>query len=605
MKLKMKLTDKRIIYSSEKCEITLGEFENKQYIEKTCDSPNDAIREIARIDSPYIAKICEIGDDYLITEYADGFSLSSRKISSKEVFRVALELCDALSVLHEKKIIHRDVKPSNIIMCNDGHIKLIDFDAARLKKITSDKDTRFIGTDGFAPPEQYGFMQTDERSDIYSFGVTIKLLLEEDYAHCPYKRVIEKCIRFNPEQRFSSIKAVKTALKCSRAMPFVILPLCGAVAAASCIVLLNFGLSNKPVVPENIPTSDNIPDSVYSETETSSTSSNQSYSNQISSTSSTTTSLQSTISTSKTSSTTSPQSSTSASNKPSMTTSQTNISVSSTSSTTSSQSSKPASSTASSTSSYTKPTVNPVELPIKTKREYNVSWDLLTLPEDCPKLMESVDYYAFGTDFGDGVLRFFIRWEAMSKDEVEMLVRASQEHWGNNVTMTVTADGGVTRTWRINHPEYKIGILEGNEEGKVTYFNIYPKSENYKYPPLNLNLADPTITDTESRPLKWEDAFLPDYLPKLTDSVTQTQQSDDSQIIYWQVMNLAETEAVVQKLIDSFDGEYKYNVHIGETGISWNFNATIGGMPVYVSIQYRNESHPDHGKSPDVILTIS
>lgn len=234
-----------------------------------------------------------------------------------------------------------------------------------------------------------------------------------------------------------------------------------------------------------------------------------------------------------------------------------------------------------------------------------MSWDLLTLPEDCPKLMESVDYYAFGNDFGDGVLRFFIRWEAMSKDEVEMLVRASQEHWGNNVTMTVTADGGVMRTWRINHPEYKIAILEGNEDTEPTFFNIFPKSVNYKYPPLNLNLANPTITDTESRPLKWEDALLPNTIPKLTDTVTKTEQSSGTYKIYWQVMSLAETEAVVQKLIDSFDGEYKYNVHIGKTRISWNFNATIGGMPVYVSIEYRTESNPEHGKSPDVILTIS
>lgn len=188
----MQLTDKRIIYSSEKCTITLGEFENKQYIEKSCIT-NEAVCKIAEINSPYIAKICEIGDNYIITEYADGLSLSEHQIRSDEIYKAALELCDALSVLHENGIIHRDIKPSNIIMCNDGHIKVIDFDASRLKKATSDKDTQFIGTDGFAPPEQYGFMQTDERSDIYSFGVTIKLLLQENFSHCPYKNVINKC----------------------------------------------------------------------------------------------------------------------------------------------------------------------------------------------------------------------------------------------------------------------------------------------------------------------------------------------------------------------------------------------------------------------------
>lgn len=578
----MKLTDKRIIYSSEKCKITLGEFENKQYIEKTCDSPNDAVREIARIDSPFIAKICEIGDDYIITEYADGFPLSARRISPKEVFRAALELCDALSALHEKNVIYRDVKPSNIIMCNDGHIKLIDFDAARLRKITSDKDTRFIGTDGFAPPEQYGFMQTDERSDIYSFGVTIKLLLAEDYARCPYKRVIEKCIRFNPEQRFSSIKAVKSALKLSRVIPFVFLPICGVAAAGAFIVLLDFGLSAKPVAPENISTTDYASDSLYSETEPSGISPNQSSPNQISSVSSSTTSTQSSVSTS---------------NKSSTASSQSNISASS-----SSQSSEPISSAA---SVYSNPTENPIELPIKTNREYDLSWDLLTLPEDCPKLTESVDYYAFGNDFGDGVLRFFLRWEYMSKDEVEMLVSASQEHWGNKLTMTLASDGGELRTWRIDHPEYKIVILEGNAESEPTFFSIYPKSVNYKYPSLNLSLANPTVTDAESRPLKWENSLLPDYIPKLTDYVTQTEISDGTYKIYWQVMNLEETEAVVQKLANSFDEGYKYNVHIRKTKFSWNFNAAINGTPVCISIEHLTQSSPEHGKSPDVVVTVS
>ncbi|MGN0679020.1 MAG: serine/threonine-protein kinase [Oscillospiraceae bacterium] len=605
MKLKMKLTDKRIIYSSEKCEITLGEFENKQYIEKTCDFPNDAIREIARIDSPYIAKICEIGDDYLITEYADGFSLSSRRIPPKEVFRVALELCDALSALHEKNVIHRDVKPSNIIMCNDGHIKLIDFDTARLKKITSDKDTRFIGTDGFAPPEQYGFMQTDERSDIYSFGVTIKLLLEEDYAHCPYKRVIEKCIRFNPEQRFSSIKAVKTALKCSRVMPFVILPLCGAVAAASCIVLLNYGLSSKPVVPENISTSDNIPDSVYSETETSSTSSSQSSSNQISSTSSSTASPQSSISTSKTSSTTSQQSSTSVPNKSSMTSSQTNISVSSTSSTTSSQSSKPASTTTSSTSIIVKPIEKPIELPIKTEKEYDVGWDLLIFPEGCPKFVNSVDYYTFGDFFSEEPFRFFIKWYSMSKEDIEMLVRASHEYLGEESTLTTTIESFNYFSWTISNPEYKIIILWGGEEEPIAYFNIYPLSDKFIYPPLNLKLADPTITDTQKRKLKWEIASLPNYIPKLSDYVTSVQQTNKSYKITWQIISLAETEYYIQKMVDSFNEPYKYKMQASKNGLSWYFNTTSNGVPVDITFEYRIDSKTNDIESSRLILSIS
>ena len=83
-------------------------------------------------------------------------------------------MCDGLKELHEQKIIHRDIKPSNMILQADGRIRLIDFDAARIFKDNKATDTELLGTKDYAPPEQYGFGQTDPRSDIYSLGVTIK-----------------------------------------------------------------------------------------------------------------------------------------------------------------------------------------------------------------------------------------------------------------------------------------------------------------------------------------------------------------------------------------------------------------------------------------------
>lgn len=252
----MDLNNEEVIYSSEKCKITKGEYNGKQCIKKTGSFSHEAANAIARINSPYIPHIYEIGDDYITSEYVDGADLSKSKISPQNVLSIALELCDALAELHKNSVIHRDIKPSNIILCGDGHIKLIDFDAARIMKIAADKDTAFIGTDGFAPPEQFGFTQTDERSDIYSFGVTIKLLLGDNYARSAYKSVIEKCIRFDPARRYKTIAPVRLAIVRSKYLRFAVpvAAVLGVITAVTIsVTLLNSAGSPSDItsVPEN------------------------------------------------------------------------------------------------------------------------------------------------------------------------------------------------------------------------------------------------------------------------------------------------------------------------------------------------------------------
>lgn len=82
------------------------------------------------------------------------------------------EICSAVSALHTSfnpPIIHRDLKPSNIMVCPSG-IKLLDFGIARVFKQEAESDTKHFGTRPYAPPEQYGFGQTDVRSDVYALG---------------------------------------------------------------------------------------------------------------------------------------------------------------------------------------------------------------------------------------------------------------------------------------------------------------------------------------------------------------------------------------------------------------------------------------------------
>jgi serine/threonine protein kinase len=71
-----------------------------------------------------------------------------------------------------------------------------------------EQDTRLLGTRGYAPPEQFGFAQTDARTDIYALGMTIEQLLGEKAKKPRYKRIIKKCTDLNPAKRYQSVKPV-------------------------------------------------------------------------------------------------------------------------------------------------------------------------------------------------------------------------------------------------------------------------------------------------------------------------------------------------------------------------------------------------------------
>ena len=78
-------------------------------------------------------------------------------------------------------MIYRDIKPENILLLPDGGIGLIDFGIARQFKDGKDTDTRHMGTRATAAPEQYGYAQTDQRTDLYSLGMTLIWLLTGRY----------------------------------------------------------------------------------------------------------------------------------------------------------------------------------------------------------------------------------------------------------------------------------------------------------------------------------------------------------------------------------------------------------------------------------------
>lgn len=192
----------------------------------------------------------------IVREYVEGTPLdkyiTEHDLSEAQIVALCVELCDILRYLHEQEppVIHRDIKPQNIIMKDNGKPALIDFDIARVYDSNAETDTQFIGTRTYAPPEQYGFSQTDCRADIYSLGVLLCFLLtgktDVKSAKLPNKRlsvIMRRCAAFSPEERFSDAAAVKSALLSTdgRKQKKVVRA-CSFVAAALICLCAGFGL---------------------------------------------------------------------------------------------------------------------------------------------------------------------------------------------------------------------------------------------------------------------------------------------------------------------------------------------------------------------------
>lgn len=171
----------------------------------------------------------EGGTDYLLRTYLPGETLAryrERTGGCTEALCVQLgqKLCALLETLHGQTppVIHRDIKPENILLLPGGGVGLIDFGIARQYKSGQDTDTRRMGTRATAAPEQYGFAQTDRRTDLYALGMTLLWLLTGSYDRealagdaelsPQLRRTLEKAVAFAPEDRFQDAAAFSQAL---------------------------------------------------------------------------------------------------------------------------------------------------------------------------------------------------------------------------------------------------------------------------------------------------------------------------------------------------------------------------------------------------------
>lgn len=130
--------------------------------------------------------------------------------------RVLASVCNALDILHQNGIVHRDVKPENIIISDDGRVVLIDFNISRQMSY-SKKDTVIMGTVGYASPEQLGVTGSDARTDIYAIGVLLNVMLtgkhpSETLARGRSGKIVKKCTDISPDNRYQTAKKLIEAL---------------------------------------------------------------------------------------------------------------------------------------------------------------------------------------------------------------------------------------------------------------------------------------------------------------------------------------------------------------------------------------------------------
>lgn len=171
----------------------------------------------------------ENGEVYLVREYIEGMSLAQMVlqkggISEAEIYRISRKICQTAEQFQnpDEPMIHRDIKPENIVVTPGGEVVFIDFGTMRSYKKDGSRDTFVVGTRGTAAPEQYGYTQTDQRTDVYAIGQTMLYMVLESYemnqlSECAVsrrmKKIIEKACSFEPDKRYGDAAQLRRAVE--------------------------------------------------------------------------------------------------------------------------------------------------------------------------------------------------------------------------------------------------------------------------------------------------------------------------------------------------------------------------------------------------------
>jgi serine/threonine protein kinase len=169
-------------------------------------------RLAAKLDHPNIVQVFDVGEDdgrpYIVMEQVDGGTLGDRlngrrrSVARAEALRLLGQLCEGLGHAHSKKLVHRDIKPQNLLLRSaDGCLKITDFGIARAAEETTrlTKEGKVIGTERYMAPEQLADGKITPAADVYACGVVADELLE-------------RCLREEASERFSDAGSLGEAL---------------------------------------------------------------------------------------------------------------------------------------------------------------------------------------------------------------------------------------------------------------------------------------------------------------------------------------------------------------------------------------------------------
>ncbi|MCX6559127.1 MAG: protein kinase [Candidatus Aminicenantes bacterium] len=166
-------------------------------------------KSAGQLSHPHIATIYEVGEDqgqaFIAMEYIEGRSLEAwladkRRWSVEEAVRFIIEVAEALDSTHKKNIIHRDIKPGNILVDAEGHPHLVDFGIARIPASTLTQTTAVLGTPFYMAPEQVAARKIDHRVDIFALGAIFyeMLTLEKPFTGDNLTTIIYKIMNEEP-----------------------------------------------------------------------------------------------------------------------------------------------------------------------------------------------------------------------------------------------------------------------------------------------------------------------------------------------------------------------------------------------------------------------
>jgi serine/threonine protein kinase/tetratricopeptide (TPR) repeat protein len=196
-------------------------------------------RAIAALNHPHICQLHDIGPGYLVLEYIEGKQLHG-PMAIEQALPLALQIVSALEAAHQQGILHRDLKPLNIMVTHEGTAKLLDFGLAKLvgmdADVTRTQDGTVLGTPAYMSPEQAHGQPLDARSDVFSFGAVLYEMISGSRAFAgdstaavlsavlrddprpieappTLERIVRRCLAKQPQHRFQTMQEVRIALE--------------------------------------------------------------------------------------------------------------------------------------------------------------------------------------------------------------------------------------------------------------------------------------------------------------------------------------------------------------------------------------------------------